>query len=212
VTANDEVSHGCGTAAAATLDADPQTGPLPAKPIGGAMSTTNGQRRGIPATFLSVLAVLLVGVMLTLTAGASRAAAETTQGNAVHTRQALYILPEQGYVELLVLEITGSSLSGSALTDVYNCGNNQVSASRAIAMLGSVYGNRFVDFRFYGIPGSFFGLMGPSYLDVTGPSGDTVRFGETNTARLGEAVVQDEAPVYWISGHTCSDLPATYWP
>jgi len=81
------------------------------------MSTTKGQRRGILATLMSVLALLLVGVLLT--AGASRAAAQTTAGTATagtagtaaaagNTRQVLYMFPEEGYVELLVLEITGS--------------------------------------------------------------------------------------------------------
>ncbi len=182
------------------------------------MSTTKGQHRGILATLMSVLALLLVGVLLT--AGASRAAAQTTAGTATagtaaaagNTRQVLYMFPEGGYVELLVLEITGSSLTGSALTDVYNCGNNQVNGSSAIVVSGTVNSSGDVDLQFYGISGTFPGIMGPEYLDLTGPSGDTVQFQETSTTGLGDAVVQNEPPVYSISGYTCSDLSATYWP
>jgi hypothetical protein len=173
------------------------------------MSTTRGQRRGIQATVLSVLALLLTGVLLT--AGAPRAAAETTQANAGHARQLLYIIPEQGYVELLLLEITGDSLSGSALTDVYNCGDDQVKASWDIPVLGTVTSRGYVDLRFVGIPGTFVGFIGPRDLELVGASGDVVQFPETSITGLRVAI-QDEPPVWSISGYTCADLPATYWP
>ena len=83
-------------------------------------------------------------------AGTATAGTAAAAGN---TRQVLYMFPEEGYVEVLVLEITGSSLTGSALTDAYNCGNNQVNGSSVIGVSGIVNSSGDVDLQFYGIEG-----------------------------------------------------------
>jgi hypothetical protein len=173
------------------------------------MNTTKGQRRGILATLISVLALLLVGVLLTV--GAPRAAAQTTAASS-STSQALYMFADEGYVEVLVLDITGTTLSGSELADVYNCGNNQAHASSPIAVYGTVNGSGDVDLEFSGLSGTLVGTIGPDYLYLTAPGGGSEELQETSVAGLVATVLQDEPPVYSISGYTCSDLPATNAP
>jgi hypothetical protein len=130
-------------------------------------------------------------------------------GNSNGTSQQLYIYPQQGYVELITLDGAGSSVTGS-LSDVYNCGNDQVNAAPSPIPVSGTSSGGDVDLDLYGI-GNFAGVISGGYLSLTAASGSTVAFHQTSTAGLGQAVVQGEPPVYTISGYTCDSLPATIY-
>jgi len=164
------------------------------------------RRHGIPGAVMTMLAITLTGTLLTACGSSGGSSSD------VGSSEQLFMYPQQGYVELITLDGPGSSVTGS-LSDVYNCGNNQVNAAPSpIPVSGTVSdGGDVVELDLSGI-GNFTGFISPGYLNLSTASGGTVQFQQTSTAGLGQAVVQGQPPVYTISGYTCDNLPATYSP
>jgi len=169
------------------------------------------RRHGILGAVMTMLAIALMGTLTACGPSNSSTSSTSPSPSTPDSSQQLFMYPQQGYVELITLDGPGSSVTGS-LSDVYNCGNNQVNAAPSpIPVSGTVSDGGDVELDLSGI-GNFAGSISQGYLSLSTASGGTLQFRQTSTAGLGQAVVQGQPPVYTISGYTCDNLPTTYSP